>query len=185
MKIEKCEPGYIAWSKKINILWLLGNILIAIAIFLVGYLWMHTRANIFTVLAVLMVLPAAKRVVALVVMLPKKGMKPERYREMKELAGDDVLFADYVFTSTEKIMHLDFLLIRQGNVLAVKASSAQDVEYMKKYLEDNVHKLAPDYGVRVFDRDEELREALDSLTPVEAFGDREEKLVEHLRSLAV
>lgn len=209
MKIEKCEPGYISHNKKINILWLIGFVLIAIGIFLIGYLWMHTRANIFTVLAVLMVLPAAKRVVALVVMMPRKEIDRKRYDEMKDLAGDSVLFTDYVFTSTEKIMHLDFLLIRAGHVLAVPAKSVQDIEYMKKYLTDSVHKIVPDYPVEVFDRDEEMQEALKALEQSETLDDsevlehplaledqealerqetdveKEDRLLEYLRSLAV
>jgi hypothetical protein len=185
MKIEKCHVGYIRYQKKIDWLWLLACIVVAIGIFLVGYLWMHTRANVFTVLAVLMVLPAAKRIVSLVVFLPRKGVAKERYDEIQEKAGEGTLFAEYVFTSTEKIMHLDFLLIKNGNVLGVMAPSYQDAEYMINYLEENVHRIAPDYHVKVFDRDEKLLNQLDKLTTIPGAPEKEEKLAAHLRSLAV
>ncbi len=185
MKIKKCEPGYITWQKKWNGLWLGIFILIGVIIFLTGYLLTHTRANIFTVLAVLMVLPAAKRVVALVVMLPRKEVGKERYQRVKEAAGDAVLLTDYVFTSTEKIMNLDFVVVKNGNVLGVTAASRQDVPYMKKYLADSVHKIAPSFHVRVFDEDEQLIKQLDRLTEVETSPDWEEKVVSCLHSLAV
>lgn len=185
MKIDKCELGYISKKKKVSLIWLLVSVLIGVAIFLVGYFWTHTRANIFTVVAVLMVLPAAKHVVALVVMLPKKEVEKARYDRMKEAAGEAVLLTDYVFTSTEKIMHLDFVLIKNGNVLGVTAQSRQDVPYMKKYLEDSVHKVAPSFYVKVLESDEKLLKQLDRLTQVEATPAREEKVVEYLRSLAV
>lgn len=185
MKIEKCEPGYIKKQKKVNLIWLLAYVLIGIVIFLIGFFWTHTRANIFTVAAVLMVLPAAKRIVALVVMLPRKGVEKERFDRVREAAGECVLLTDYVFTSTEKIMNLDFVLIKNGNVLGVTAPSKQDVEYMKKYLEDSVHKVAPSFRVKVLDSDEQLVKQLSRLTQIEAEPEREEKVVEYLRSLAV
>ena len=61
MKIEKGEWGYLNRQKKMNLLCLAGFVLAGVAIFLVGYLWTHTRANIFTVLAILMVLPVRLR----------------------------------------------------------------------------------------------------------------------------
>ena len=73
--IDKGEFGYIRNQKKINLIWLAAFILIGVAIFICGYLLTKTRANIFTVIAVLMVLPAAKRVVALVVMMPRRGVE--------------------------------------------------------------------------------------------------------------
>jgi hypothetical protein len=185
MVVEKCNSGYINNRKKISFLWLLFYIVIAAAIFLVGYLWTQTRANVLTVMAVLMVLPAAKRIVNLIVMLPRKSVEKSRYEEMKKQVGTGVLLADYVFTSTEKIMHLDFVVIKDGNVLAVTAPSKQDSEYMKKYLADSVHKAASGYVVKVFDSDEQLLKQLSGMRRIEGAKEKEEKVVEYLRSLAV
>lgn len=184
-RIEKGKQGYISSRKKIDFLWLLGFILLGIGIFLAGYFLTHVRANIFTVLAVLMVLPAAKRVVALVVLLPRKGVSRERYEKIQPLVESGTLYVDYVFTSTEKIMHLDFLLIKNGNVMGVIAPSKQDVVYMKKYLADCVHKVAPNYHVKVFKNDEELMHHVERLTQVEAEEGKEKELLEYLHSLAM
>lgn len=185
MRIEKGNPGYIKNQKKIHIMWLVGIVLVAIAIFAAGYLWTKTRANVFTVMAILMALPGAKRVVALAVILPKKGIEKSRYDKIKEIVGEGILLTDYVFTSTEKIMHLDVLFIKNGNVLAIPASSKQDLVYMKKYLTDSVHKIAPSFHVTVVENEEKLQKKLDKLTKVEATPAREEKLLEYLMSLAV
>lgn len=185
MRVEKCCPGYISSRKKISSLWLVFYTAIAAAIFMAGYLWTHTRANIFTVFAVLLVLPAAKRVVNLVVMLPKKGVSAERYARMEKEAGEAVILTDYVFSSTEKIMHLDFVVLKNCNVIAVVAGSEQDVEYMKKYFTDCVHRFASDYHVRFFEKDDEAIKQFSRLSQAEAEPETEEKLVEHLRSMAV
>lgn len=183
--VDKCGFGYIKKQKKVNLIWLLVFVLIGVAIFVCGYLLTHTRANIFTVIAVLMVLPAAKRIVTLIVMFPRKSVERERYDRMAQVAGEDILFTDYVFTSSEKIVHLDFLLIRNGNVLGVTAPSRQDTEYMKKYLTDSVHKAAPEFNIKVFDTDEQLIRYMDKLTQKEADPERTEKVRDLLHSLAV
>lgn len=185
MVVDKCNPGYISNRKKISLLWLLFYIVLGVGIFLIGYFWMGTRANVLTVLAVLMVLPAAKRVVTLVVLVPRKGVSMERYDRMKQAVGEAILFTDYVFTSTEKIMHLDFVVIKNGNVLAVKGASRQDDAYMKQYLADSVRKAASGYIVRVFDEDELLIKHLSKLTQREGTPEKEEKVKELLRSFAV
>ena len=185
MRIEKCQVGYIKQEKKVNWLWLLAFIVIALAVFIAGYLWTHTRANVFTVLSVLMVLPAAKRVVGLVVFLPRKGVDRARYEFIHSKAKEGILLAEYVFTSTEKIMHLDFVLIWKGKTLAVVAPSIQDKNYMIHYLEENVHRIAKEYEVKVFEKDEELLDFLEKNSGGDLTVESDEKVAAHLRTLAV
>ena len=185
MMYEKCTLGYLTKRKKAEILWIVFFVVLGVAIFLTGYLWSGVRANIFTVMAVLLVLPAAKHLVALIAMYRKKGVTKERYDKVKEAAGQAVLYTDYVFTSTEKIMHLDFLLVKNGNVLGVIAKSKQDVPYLKQYLTDVVKKTAPSYHVRLFESDEKLISHLQRLTQEEASENSEKSLVDYLHSLAM
>lgn len=185
MKIKKGNLGYIKHRKKIDLLWLLAFIALGVAIFLLGYFITHVRANIFTVLSVLMVLPAAKRIVALIVLLPRKGVSQERYEKIKPFIENGTLYADYVFTSTDQIMHLDFLLVKNGNVLGVIASSKQDADYMNKYLSDCVKKTAPGFHVQLFDKDEKLISHVQRLTKTEAGEEKEKALLEYLYSLAM
>ena len=175
MMYEKCTLGYLTKRKKAEILWIVFFVVLGVAIFLTGYLWSGVRANIFTVMAVLLVLPAAKHLVALIAMFRKKGVTKERYDKVKTAAGQAVLYTDYVFTSTEKIMHLDFLLVKNGNVLGVIAKSKQDV----------VKKTAPSYHVRLFESDEKLISHLQRLTQEEASENSEKTLVDYLHSLAM
>ena len=179
MMYEKCTLGYLTKRKKAEILWIVFFVVLGVAIFLTGYLWSGVRANIFTVMAVLLVLPAAKHLVALIAMFRKKGVTKERYDKVKTAAGQAVLYTDYVFTSTEKIMHLDFLLVKNGNVLGVIAKSKQDVPYLKQYLTDVVKKTAPSYHVRLFESDEKLISHLQRLTQEEASENSEKTLVDY------
>lgn len=185
MKVEKGKEGYIRKRKKVDVICLLLFIVLGVIIFLSGYFITKTRANIFTVLAVLMVLPGAKRMVALFVLFPRKSVGKARYEKMENSVGEGTLYTDYVFTSTEKIMHLDFVLVKNGNVLCVIAPSKQDVDYMKKYLTDCVHKISSHYHVKFFNSDEELIRQVQHLSQIEADKEKEKELLDFLYSSIV
>lgn len=185
MKIEKGKQGYIKKRKQWELLCLLLFVILGVCIFLAGYFLTHVRANIFTVLSVLLVLPAAKRIVALIVLMPRKGVNQKRYEKINQYTENGTLYADYIFTSTDKIMHLDFLMVKNGNVLGVVASSRQDQGYIKKYLTDCVKKTASGYHVRLFDSDEELIRHIEHLTETEADKEKEKALLDYLYALAM
>lgn len=184
MKINKCEPGYISNQKKKNSLLLLMWVAIGIAIFIGGYMFLHTRANIFTVLAVLMVLPGAKRIVALVVFLKKKGVTNEQFEAVSNKTRGLVL-TDYVFTSTERVMHLDFVVIENDYVYAkMSDTTKQDVEHMKKYFTDSVHGVGDFYKVKFVDTQNSLEKNIGK-DIVEDFSEKNKELFDLLRTLAV
>lgn len=106
--LEKGSFEYINKKKKRKIIMVIAIIVIALAIFGVGLLLNKmSRANIFTVLAILCVLPWAKQLVALIVLFPYHSVSRERYEKAKECVQanglpDVKLYTDLVITSPEK-----------------------------------------------------------------------------------
>lgn len=227
-KNGKSIPGYIRRYRRINIIWLVVWFLIGLNLFITGMMIWHTRANILTVLAVLSVLPGAKRIVALIALGRKKSVEESRCHEVETAvesyvyAGDidlheyeieeeeeaekaeeteeaepvsrklpieeTVIFTDYIFTSTEKVMMLDFLVVTAGGVFILPTTNAKvknDVDYIKKYLAAGIRKNCDTVEVAVVNEDKELLTKLkeDNSDPMSA-EDRYEVLA-YLKSLAV
>lgn len=154
----KCEPGYIDRQKVFQSVMLLVFVAAGFGLFLIGFLLTKTRANVFTVLGILMVLPAAKRVISLVVMLPRHSVERERFDRMREaLEPGAVLLTDYVFTSSDKIMNLDFVIIQNQRVIGIGPEQIgrsmdrweKNKQYMEDYLQKSVAGIAPDYQVEL------------------------------------
>ncbi len=189
----KCGCGYIHKQKIFQSLMILLFIAIGIGLFLIGLAITGTRANVFTVLGILMVLPGAKRVIALVVMLPYRSVEQERFDKIKEMVSEDaVLLTDYVFTSTEKIMHLDFVIVDQGNIIGVKDAKKKNAEYMQEYLQKGVSAVATSYNVKLCDSDKEMKQFYDRMLSSkkevglsEEEKKRQEAVVSYLKVLAV
>ncbi len=73
MKIEKGQPGYIKAHKTKYLIWTIGEFGIVIALVVLGYIQTGTRLNLFTIVAIVGCLPAAKMSVELITMAPNKA----------------------------------------------------------------------------------------------------------------
>ncbi len=156
-KGTKCEFGYIHKQKIFQSLMLLLYVAIGIGLFLIGLFITKTRANIFTVLGILMVLPGAKRVIAIMVMFPHKSLEKERYDEVKAVLTDNaVLLSEYVFTSKDKIMSLDFVIVDGEHVMGIQDAKGKNKEYMQDYLHKGVTAISNSYKVKICNNEAEF-----------------------------
>ncbi|CDD34556.1 putative uncharacterized protein [Roseburia sp. CAG:309] len=154
-KGTKCQFGYINKQKKFQFAMLMLYVLIGVGLFLIGLAVHKTQANLFTVLGILMVLPAAKRVIALVLMVPRKSVGKERFEKVQEaLPESAAILTDYVFTSTEKVMSLDFVIVMNKNVYGIKDQKKTDDAYVEKYLSETISAGARGYRVQLFENDD-------------------------------
>ncbi len=193
IKGTKCEFGYIQKQKVFQSLMLLLFVAVGVGLFVAGLLITGTRANIFTVLGILMVLPAAKRIIALVVMVPRKSVDKVRYDQMRQtVAEEGILYTDYVFTSPDKIMSFDFLIIQNQNVMGILSEKKQDEAYILDYLKKSVESQASGYQVKLFSSDEEFYKFYLKLTEGSGSQERDgdflagqDKVSEYLKILAV
>ena len=71
---EKGEFGYLNYRKKLNLIKMIVSFAVVAAVLIIGFIVYKTRANIFTVAAIVLVLPAAKMAVAYFVVLPHKPL---------------------------------------------------------------------------------------------------------------
>ena len=160
-KGTKGQFGYIKKQKKFQFGMLLLFVAIGIGLFFVGLLVHKTRANLFTVLGILMVLPAAKRVIALVLMMPRHSVGKEQFDRMKGALPEGAdLLTDYVFTSTEKVMALDFVIVMNKNVYGINGNKKMEDDYVKTYLKETISASSRGYQVHLLDSEKAFYDRL-------------------------
>ena len=81
---EKGEFGYLNYRKKLNLIKMIVSFAVVAAVLIIGFIVYKTRANIFTVAAIVLVLPAAKMAVAYFVVLPHKPADNELKEKVDE-----------------------------------------------------------------------------------------------------
>ena len=187
MKIKRGDFGYIAARKKWALFGVFAMLCIGIAVFLLGlFLNKMSNRNIFTVIAVLFTLPGARFLVAFIVMFPYKSVDRERYNAIAgKIPQNMQLYTDLVVTSSEKIMHLDFVAVGNGQVIGLLGEGKQELSYVRSYLTKGVANWGDGYRVKIVEREKVFLSELAAVEPKEVDGEQEEKVKSFLVSLIV
>ncbi len=187
MKVKRGDFGYIKAKKKKSLCGTLVMACIGIAIFLIGlFLNKMSNRNIFTVIAVLFVLPGAKSLVAYIVAFPYHSVEKERYEKVKKALPENmVLYTDLVITSSEKVMNLDFAAVGNKQVIGLIGPKEKELSYIRTYLGKGVSNWGEGYKVKIVDSEKLFFSELARVEPCEADADEEEKVKSYLTSLII
>lgn len=121
-------------------------IAICATIFLVGFLWLTDFATIFTVIAVLGMLPAAKSMVSMIIFMKaeKFSCSDELHNRLVQVAGskaEELLCGfDFYLTSYDKNFPLCAVLIRKGSLIAYTPWEKCDCNQCKAHFEEYMKK---------------------------------------------
>ncbi len=187
LKIEKGERNYLSTKKRKGIFYTLLFLVIGIIIFLIGYfLNKKSTANIFTILAVLMALPGAKMLTNVIVLMPFHDVSVEDEQKLLLLLPEhSELLSSVVFTSTEKVMNLDFIWVWDGYVYGCLGKKDQDLAYMQGYLSKGIHNYVDHYQVKLFEDQNAFKKAIKMATAKGCTKEEREQVMEYLLSLII
>ena len=187
MRYKRTEWSYIKKKKTAMLLWTLLFAVVIAGIYLTGYyLNDKSNASVWTVAAIVLVLPAAKFFVSFLVLFPYKTPDKAKWDEIKKsIKTGTSLWSDLVITSQEKVMNLDFLVISHHSVLAVLGKEKQELSYVQLYLSKGVHNFADGYQIKVYENYEGFLKAVKALDDREDNEEEKEKAENYLMSLIV
>lgn len=137
-KTNKFEKGYLSNRKQKLFINVALNIAAAVIIFIVGlFLNKMQPRNIFSVLALLFILPVGRSLATLFILLPYKELKNDSLQEVENnIREKGILLYSPVFTSSEHVMHLDLIAVFKGRMLGYKekmgTSVRNEYDYKKK-----------------------------------------------------
>ena len=161
-KLERGEYGYLKQRKNKALVGTFLMVLIGVAIFGLGLLLNKMEAtNIFTVVAICMVMPAAKYFVSYVVMFPYQPITPETRERLASYAkdGDTVLY-DVVFTSSEKVMHLDCIYVTGHQIIGYTSRAKDNIQIMQEYLKKECKLRCISYGVYLVAQEKQIADRM-------------------------
>ena len=161
-KLERGEYGYLKEKKQKSLFGTFLMVLIGIAIFIVGLLLNKMEArNIFTVIAVCMVMPAAKYFVSYVVLFPYKPMSPEIKERLESYAREeDTVLYDVVFTSSEKVMHLDCIYVTGHQVIGYTSREKDKTQIIQEYFKKELKLRCLSYAVYIATEEKQIKDRM-------------------------
>ena len=148
-KPEKGCYGYIRYQKRIRLLRTVLCFAAAFAIYLIGYLLNDgDKKNIYTIIAMLGIIPASLSCVGAIMMGLRKPMDEVLYRDVKEAAGSLNVAYELYFTTHDTNLFVDAAAVADGTVAAFTHEDVkQDVI---RFMEDHIEKSLRASGHRMF-----------------------------------
>ncbi len=140
-RLQKGEAGYIASRRSRYLMFAVLEFLAAIILVIIGLNQTGSRMNVFTIVAILMCLPACNQLTEFITMFPLHSIDPAQYEEIEEKTSHLIVAYDLVLTVNEKIMPVD-VIVFYGHVLCgfdtgKKTDETQVSAYLKEMLADN------------------------------------------------
>lgn len=185
--IERCEYGHIRAEKRKNLFWALLMVAIGIAIFLLGLcLNKFDKRNIFTVAAVMFVLPMARYLTMWIVLLPYRTPERTLFEQVREVMPEgSILFSDYVFTSGERAMGLAFFVLTGNKLIGLAAREKEKTEKITAFLTTELKRREISGKIELYKDTDRFLQEVKKVTEVTKTKQEMQELVEFLRSLAV
>lgn len=186
-RIERCEYGHICAEKRRNLFWAFLMVAIGVAIFLLGLcLNKFDKRNIFTVAAVLFVLPMARYLTTWIVLVPYWTVERTFYEQVREAMPEgSILFSDYVFTSGERAMGLSFFVLTGNELIGLAARKKEKTEKISAFLTAELKRRGISGKVVLCKEADGFLREVKKVTKVTKTEEEMQELVEFLRSLAV
>ncbi len=162
-KFEKGDCGYINQHKVRQLFITFLSLIMVAVIFYTGVLRYHNTKSIFTVIAAVAAIPAAKVAVSYLVMAKYKSCDRQLYEEAVRLAPDSLILADLLISSTEKILPMPIAVIRDNSVYLFTGLETEAVKKSEIYIRTVLETEARVTNIKVFNRQEAFFKGISAL----------------------
>lgn len=163
MKTERGAQGYLKQKKRQALFQTLLMTAIGLLIFIAGLMLNKMEpANIFTVAAVLMVIPAAKALTTVIVLFPYQETSQEDRKRMDAYAQKkDTVLYDLVFTSSEMVMHLNQVYVTDHQIIGISMRKRDDIAKAQEYLKKELSARCLSYSVFLTQEENALKKRME------------------------
>lgn len=123
----------------------------AFGIFMIGYLTLGTRKSLWSVFAVLSLLPASKSLVGLIMLLRFRSLTNEQFEKYRLAAGSIPVIYENVITTSTRAFYLPVICCIASTVTAYAATDKQGIGELKTHMESVLSKGGHKAVVKIFD----------------------------------
>lgn len=162
-RVKKGDFGYFAYEKKKRLLITAILLAIPLLIFISGWIYNGTRNNVLTVVATVGCLPACKSAVGLIMMLMRKSMNADLYRQISSHAGRLVMSYEMYVTFYEKNGYIDAFAVCGNEVVGYTSDTGVDTAFMETNIQKIVRKNGYKVNVKILKDLRPYLERLDSM----------------------
>ncbi len=131
-KIDKGCHGHLNEYKKLHIIHAIICIVVIIGLVVTGIMIYGSRRSVFTIVACIMAIPLAERLIGLGIVFNYSSIKRDNYNKLKEAGTSEKLLFDITVSNGEKIIYLPAVFINSENALIFTEKAINDEKYYKE-----------------------------------------------------
>lgn len=140
-KPEKGTFGYIDYTKKKGLISSLLSLASVLTIFFTGVIIYGSNKSLFSIIAAVAAIPAAKLITGYIVRMPYKTGDKALYKALKEKSAKNteykaIIGADFIISSSDKSMEVTFAYIINGKAICYTASKKTNEKETEKYIKE-------------------------------------------------
>ncbi len=161
-KTEKGHYGYIDYTKKKALIMSLISLASVLIIFFTGVIIYKTNKSLFSIIAAVASLPAAKLITGYIILRQYKTGCIDIYNTLNSLVNTNenykaIIGADLIITSPNKAMNIVFAYIINGKVICYTNHSKTDIKEVEQYIKKIFNDDTCQYSqVKVFSDDKKF-----------------------------
>lgn len=135
MRSHKGTYGYLKSQTIFEIIKTLILYAMALGLYFIGYLTLHTNKSLWSVLAVLAILPASKSLVGVIMFLRYKSLTSEQHRKYIEAAGDLACLFENVLTTSQKSYYVPVFVCEDNTLIGYLCNSKNgDIKALTEHI---------------------------------------------------
>lgn len=123
----------------------------ALGIFFIGYITLHTKRSLWSVLAVLALLPACKSLVGVIMLARYKSLTADEYATFSKAAGNIPALYEIVMTTSERAYFMPVIIFAANTVTAYVSAKGADLKVLKEHFEHVLKTGGHSAAVRLYD----------------------------------
>lgn len=148
--------GYIRKQRNFEIVKTLILYIMAFGIFLIGYLTLGTKKSLWSVFAVLALLPACKSLVGVIMLARFSSLKKDDYDRYQKAAGSVSSIYENILTTNEKTYYIPFICCGAGSLMVFSVDYKDDEKKLKSHLMDVLEKAGHKATVKLFFNEDDM-----------------------------
>lgn len=135
-KYPKGTYGYVDAQKKIDLLWSAIYFALPIGLFLIGFISTKTRINLLTVVAIVSVLPAAKKLTTTIMLCRFRTGSQTFYDKAKSTVGELTAAYDLALTTYDSRLYINAVVLAGHNVILYSETQKDNQNDFEKFIKD-------------------------------------------------
>ena len=156
--------GYIRKQTVFEIIKTIVLFAMAFGIFLIGYLTLGTRKSLWSVFAVLALLPASKSLVGVIMLLRFRSLSREQYALYSSIVKNIPAIYENVITTTGRAYYLPVICCIAATVTAYTTEECSDLNVLKEHIDSVLKNGGHKAVVKIFNNEDDFVQRVNQMT---------------------